>query len=64
MSTSPSPALPWIPPVGEALGEERARLLVALLRQHARPVVADAERALLDRYPGVEVQTDMCRVSR
>ena len=53
-----------VPPVGEALSEERARLLVAWLRQHARPVVAGAERALLARYPGTEVKVSMCRVGQ
>jgi hypothetical protein len=45
-----------VPPIGEALGEERA-----WLRQHARATVADAERVLLDRYPNSEIQIDMCR---
>ncbi len=64
MTDPASEAPSWVPPVGEALGDERARLLVSWIREHARPVVADAERALRDRSPGVEVQTDMCRVSR
>ena len=54
--------LTWVAPVGEALGEERARLLVAWLRAHARATVAEAERVLLARYPTAEIQVDMCRV--
>lgn len=59
------PAEPaWVPPVGEVLGEERARLLVAWLREHARPAVDDAVQTIRARFPSAEVQVDLCRVAQ
>ncbi len=54
----------WVPSVGETLGEERAWLLVAWLREHARPAVADAVQTIRARFPNAEVQVDMCRVAQ
>ena len=64
MRRDPIGELSWAPPIGEALGAERAQFLVAWLRAVMPPVVADAVRTLLDCYPGAALRVDMCRVDQ
>ena len=64
MTDHASDAPAWVPPVDEAVGEERAHLLVAWLPHHARATGAHAERTLLARYPSAEIQVDTCRVTQ
>ena len=51
-----TPRLPnWPPPDGEEIGIERAREYIAWIREHAGPVLEEAERMLHERYPGTEI---------
>ncbi len=45
----------WPPPNDEKFGVERARAYVAWIREHAGPVLEEAERMLRERYPGAEL---------
>jgi hypothetical protein len=59
LSTEPAHAPARVPAVGEALGEDRARLLVHWLRAHGQPVISDAVQTILARHPGDEVHVDL-----
>ena len=55
--TDASPRLPnWPPPDGEAIGIDRAREYIAWIRQHAGPVLEEAEQMIRERYPDTTIE--------
>jgi hypothetical protein len=53
--TDDTPCLPnWPPPDGK-ISIDEAREIVAWIREHAGPVLEEAERMILERYPGAEI---------
>lgn len=60
-----TPTLPnWPPPAGEPIGIDRAREYIAWIREHAPPVIAEAERMLAARYPGAETRRSAVTVDQ
>ena len=63
------PLLPnWPPPDGEEIGIDRSRQYIAWIREHAGPVLEEAEQMTRERYPeatiersGITVQTSAKR---
>lgn len=54
----------WPPPADEPIGMGRARQYIAWIREHALPVVAEAEARLADRYPGAETRRSAVNVEQ
>lgn len=62
MTTDPPCCPQWPPPPDEPIGTERARLYVAWIRDHAGPVLAEAESMIEARYPGSETHRSAANV--
>ena len=63
--TSAQPRLPnWPPPADEPIGHDRAREYIAWIREHAGPVLAEAERMLGERYPNAETRRSAATVDQ
>lgn len=61
ISTEPMPA--WPPPEGRPIGVERAKFYVNWIKVAVRPLIAEAEQVLLNRYPDGEITTTSLSVA-
>lgn len=62
--TDSTPRLPsWPPPDGK-ISVDEARQIIAWIREHAGPVLEEAERMLRARYPSAEIHRSAMTVGR
>jgi hypothetical protein len=54
----------WRPPADEPIGIDRVRQYIARIRDHAAPVLAEAEAMLAERYPGAETHRSAVKVEQ
>lgn len=52
----------WPPPSGEIIGEERARMYIAWIREHAPPLVAEGRSILCERFETETTRTSSVRL--
>jgi hypothetical protein len=52
------------PPADEPIGIDRVRQYIARIRDHAAPVLAEAEAMLAERYPGAETHRSTVKVEQ
>lgn len=64
MTTEPPRCPQWPPPDDELIGTERARLYIAWIREHAGPVLAQAEAMIEARYPGSQTHRSAVNVNQ
>ena len=62
--SSPDRLPNWPPHDGEPIGVDRARASIARVKQHAGPVLEEAEQLLQARYPGAVVHRPGCTVQQ
>lgn len=62
LSTEPMPG--WPPPKDKPIGVERARFYVRWMKVAARPLVAEAEQILLNKFPDGVITTESLSIEK